>query len=272
MGPAHLATALQNPSRSLITQLIGLAALYYVGRTIGQAALTYGVAREADQRPVPLSKQLGVGINTFGRHLGMDMLYTAIQLALVAVIVILVMTGGQTWPTNIQVQMGALFVAFLLLLYLLAAMAITRGLAGVAITLTSERPKTAIKLGWRLFSHRFELLGLRFLAATIELILALPLAALAIAFVIAAPNSMRLLVTLGVTIIAWLTGALVGAGTAAWWVALYRQLVLADHPDRAVKLLSSRQPTEANRIPLALIVSTSTLLILAVIVAPWIKL
>ncbi|HEY2004712.1 MAG TPA: hypothetical protein VGH44_06385 [Candidatus Saccharimonadia bacterium] len=272
LGPNGLANRLQHPEPFLVAQLTGLALLYYLGRSVGQAAITYGVAREADHRPVSLSKQLGVGINTFGRRLALDSLYACIQLALLAVVGLLIATGGQTWPVNIQLQIGALFVAFLLLLYLLTAMAITHGLAGVAITLTANGPKSAIKLGWRLFSHRFELLGLRFLAAAIELLMALPLAVLAVAFVAAAPAGLHLAVTLGVAVVAWLAGALFGAGTAAWWVALYRQLVLADHTDGAVNLLSGRQPAEAKRAPLALLVSLTTILVVAVLALPWIKL
>jgi len=269
LGPSGLASRLQHPQSYFVTQLAILAALYYLGRSVGQAAITVGVVREADQRPVPLSKQLGIGVNTFGRHLALDCLYAVIQLALLGVVALLVATGGQTWPVNVQLQIGALFVAFLLLLYLLTAMAITHGLAGVATTLTPHKPSTSIRLGWQLFSHRFELLGLRFLAAAIELLLALPLAALAVAFVAAAPAGIHLVVALGVAVVAWLAGALFGTGTAAWWAALYRQLVLTDRPDGAVNLLSGRQPTEANRAPLALLVSLTTLLIVAVLVLPY---
>ena len=271
-GPGHLVAGLQHPTPALLAQLIALVALYYVGRSIGQAAITYGVAREADQRPASLSRQLGIAVNTFGRRLLLDLAFLLIELTLLAGIVTLAFVGGQTWPVDLQWQMGALFVSFLVLLYLVTAVAITRGLANVALTLTTERPKTAIKLGWRLFSHRFELLGLRFLAAAMELVLALPLAALAVAFIMTAPASLHLAVTLGVAVIAWLAGALFGAGTATWWTSLYRQLVLADHPDGAVDLLSGRHPADANRGPLALLVSVTTILIVAVLVLPLLNL
>src|SRR5216683_2641773 len=58
--------------QKVIWELVLFGALYYIGRSITQSAITYGVSRESDQRPVSLSRQFGVGINTFGRRLLLD--------------------------------------------------------------------------------------------------------------------------------------------------------------------------------------------------------
>jgi hypothetical protein len=249
-----------------------LALLYYIGRNLGQAAITYGVVREADQRPVPFSRQLGVAINTFGRRLALDLGFMTGEVALLALIAVLVLTGGDSWPVDPQIQVAALFASFLVLLYLLTALAITRGLAAVALVLTPQKPWNATKLGWSLFSHRFELLGMRFFAIAMELVLAIPLAALAVAFIMAAPAGWQLAVVGGVAVVAWLAGALIGAGTATWWAALYRRLILVDRADAPVSLLSSRQPQDANRGALSLIVSLTTILVAAALTLPWLKL
>ncbi len=99
--------------------------------------------------------------------------------------------------------------------------------------------------------------------------LAIPLVALAVAFVMEAPSSWHIAVAIGAGLLAWLAGALVGVGTAAWWTMLYRQLVMVDHPDRIVTLLSSRQPEDASRGPLSAIVAISTLLIALTLLIPW---
>jgi hypothetical protein len=245
-----------------------LAALYYIGRSIGQAAITYGVAREADQRPVSLSRQLGVGINTFGRRLVLDLGYGAVEIVIIGLIVALVWIGGEAWPMDTQIQVVALFCAFLLLLYMQTAVSIARGLAGVILTLTPKRPREAASIGWQLFSHRFELLGLRFLGVATELVLALPLAAVAVAVVLSVPSQWAWVTSLAVGLLALVAGALLGVGTASWWAALYRRLVLVDHPGGAVTLLSGRQPAEANRGPLTLVVALSSLLLAAVLSLP----
>jgi hypothetical protein len=130
----------------------------------------------------------------------------------------------------------------------------------------------AAKIGWKLFSHRFELLGLRFLAAAIELILALPLVALAAAFVASAPANLHLLVTLAVGLLALVAGALFGVGTASWWAALYRRIILVDKPDAASSLLSGRQSQEPQPGALTLVVAISSFLIAAALAVPWLRL
>ncbi|MDB5178330.1 MAG: hypothetical protein JWN01_273 [Patescibacteria group bacterium] len=270
-GLSTMATRLSHGGPPLLIEATLLAVLYYIGRSVGQAAITYGVAREADQRPVPFTRQLGVGVNTFGRRLLLDLGFGLAELVLLAGMGALLVAGGGSWPVDTQLQIAAIFTAFLVLLYLLTALALSRGLAAVAIVLTQQTPVAAAKLGWRLFSHRFELLGLRFMSAALELILAVPLAALAIAFVLAAPPHWHWAVIAGVTILAWLAGALFGAGTATWWTALYRRLITVDQPDALVSLLSSRQPSDANRGALSLIVALTTLLVAAALALPWLK-
>jgi hypothetical protein len=270
-GLPHLATQLSRTDVRSLAEAGLLAALYYIGRSVGQAAITYGVIRDADQRPVNLSRQLGVGINTFGRRLIIDVWFAALEIILIALIIGLAFVGGSSWPINPNLQVAALFSAFLVLLYLQTGLALARGLAGVALILTNKSPLEAAKLGWKLFSHRFELLGLRFLALVMEAALALPLAAVAIALIISAPSNLHLAVAFGAAVLAWLAGALFGAGTATWWALLYRRIVLADHSDTAVELLSSRHPGDAKRGALSLIVFISTLLIAAVLALPWLK-
>ena len=270
-GLPHLAERLAHSSRSLLLETTLLAALYYVGRSIGQAAITFGVAREADHRPVPLTRQIGVGINTFGRRLLLDIGFALGEVGLLALVAGLMLTGGEDWPINPQLHLAIIFCAFLALLYLLTALALTRGLAGVALTLTNRNPWATTKLGWRLFSHRFELLGLRFAALALELLLAVPPAALAGAFIVSAPAPWHLAVVAAVAVLAWLAGALFGAGTATWWTALYRRLVLADRPAEAITLLSARKAQDANRGSLSLIISLSTLLAATAVALPLIN-
>jgi hypothetical protein len=270
-GLGKLATQVTHAGIPVFVELGLLAALYYIGRSVGQSAITYGVQRETDHRPIPVSKQISVGINTFGRHLALDTVFAMGELILLSLMAILLMTGGTNWPISGDLQVAAIFICFLVLLYLQTALALSRGLAGVAITLTGQSPVDAAKFGWRLFSHRFELLGLRFLALALELVLAIPLAALAAAFIFAAPATMHLPVALGVGVIAWVAGALLGAGTASWWTALYRNLVLVDHPDQTSTYLSSSQSSDVHAGPLAAVVALSTLLIAAVLALPWLK-
>lgn len=243
--------------------------IYYIGRSLGQTAITFGIAREADGRPITMSRQFGVAVNTFWRRIGLDGIFGSLELVVLGLGVVLFYTGGTSWSVPSNVQMGAIFAAYLLLLYLLSALLISRGLAGVNLALTTHKPFTAAKFGWKLFSHRIELIGPRFAALLMEGALAIPLVALAVAFVMEAPSSWYIAVAIGAGLLAWLAGALVGVGTAAWWTMLYRQLVMVDHPDRIVTLLSSRQPEDASRGPLSAIVAISTLLIALTLLIPW---
>jgi len=267
-----LASGLMQAGPKLIIEAGLLGVVYYIGRSLGQTAITYGIAREADARPVTLSRQLGIAINTFGRRLVLDIGYGLMELSVLVVGAVLFLTGGETWPIDANLQIGLIFSAYLVLLYALVALTLSRGLAGVNIALTNHRPTVAAKTGWKLFSHRIELIGPRFGALALELLLAVPLVALGIAFVVAAPPELHLLVTIGVGILAWLAGALFGVGTAAWWTMLYRQLVLTDRPGAEVALLSSRQPEDARRAPLALIVAFGTLVLTVTVILPWLKL
>ena len=271
-GVSGLARQVMNTGPKLALEAGLLGVIYYIGRSLGQAAITYGIAREADQRPVSLSRQFGIAVNTFGRRLMLDIGFGLGELVLIAAGIALFITGGQSWPIDPNLQIGIVFGAYIVLLYLFAASAISRGLAGVNLTLTTDRARTAAKVGWQLFSHRIELIGPRFGAILMEIVLAVPLVALGVALVVSAPPQYQLLVTVAAGALAWLAGALLGVGTAAWWAMLYRQLVIADRPMEAVALLSSRQPEDARRGPLALIVSLSTLIVAAIIILPWIQL
>lgn len=249
-----------------------IALMYYIGRSIGGAAITFGIARESDARPASLGQQLAVGVNTFARRLALDAGLGLPQIILLGAVIALVWYGGTTWGLGLMVQAAILFVAFFLLLYLDTALALARGLAGVAITLTFQSPVTAGRLGFKLFSHRLELLGLKFTAAALELVLAIPLAVLAVALIIASPASLHLPAAIGVGLLALIAGALFGAGTASWWAALYRRIVTVDHPTDAQALLSARQPGPVSAGALTFIVAASSCLVTAALAVPWLHL
>jgi hypothetical protein len=270
-GLVRLAAVVTHGSWNIYAELAVVAGLYYVGRSIGLSAIITSVIRDADHRPMPFTRSVGVAINTFWGRLIQDAGFTLLNLAIMGVIATLVVVGGSVWPINLQLQLLALFCAFLVLLYLMSALALSKGLARVAGTLTNLSPFGSAKLGWRLFSHRFELMGLRFVAMALELLLAVPLAVLAVALVVGSSPDLHLIVALAVGLVAWLTGALLGAGSAAWWATLYRNLVLIDHPDGSITMLSGRQPGEARPGAVALVVAISTLLVAASLALPWLK-
>jgi hypothetical protein len=269
-GLPALAGSLTRATPTLIGEIALLAVLYYIGRSVGQGAVIYGLTREADARPVPLSHQIGVGINTFGRRFTLDLMVGLAELVLIVAGLKLLLEGG-SWNLPVQLQIGLLFAGFLGILYLLTALALTRGLAGVAVTISSQSPLAAAKLGWRLFSHRLELVALRFLADTIELLLALPLAALALALILTVPDQWHLPVAIVVGLLAWLAGALFGSGTAAWWAALYRRLVKVEQPANSATLLTGYNAESPHPGPLTALVAFSSFAISAALALPWLK-
>lgn len=271
-GVSALAEHVMHSNSKLGAEAALLGVLYYIGRSLGHTAITYGIAREADQRPVSLSRQFGVAINTFGRRLTLDLGFGITEAALIAAGFGLFIAGGVSWPINASLQIGVVFAAYLALLYLLSALALSRGLAGVNLTLTTHKARTAARIGWQLFSHRIELIGPRFGAVLMEAVLAVPLIALGVALVVSAAPQYHPEVAIGAGLLAWLAGSLMGVGTAAWWALLYRQLVLADRPGAAVELLSARQPEDARRAPLAAIVALVTLVVAGTLLLPWINL
>jgi hypothetical protein len=269
-GLPSLAVTLMHATPALIGEVGLLAVLYYIGRSVGQGAIIYGLTREADARPVPLSHQISVGINTFGRRFTLDLLVGAAELVLIVAGAKLLVEGG-SWNLPVQLQIGLLFAGFLGILYLLTGLALTRGLAGVAITITVQPPLAAAKLGWRLFSHRLELVALRFLTGTLELLLAVPLAALALALILTVPAAWHIPVAITVGLLAWLAGALFGAGTAAWWTALYRRLVKVEQPNDAPRLLTGYNTESPQPGSLTAVVAVSSFLIAAALALPWLK-
>jgi hypothetical protein len=268
-GLPQLASRIVAVGPRLWTEVIVLSLLYYIGRSIGHTAIIYGLAREADARPVGLGQQLGVGINTFGRRLALDLGFGLAELVMLAGIVGLVIAGGGVWPMSSELQLTALFIIFLALLYCIAALALTRNLGGVILTVSSQKLLPAARLGWQLFSHRFELIGWRFLMLALELLLAIPLAALAVGLIIAVPAAWQIETAMVVGLLAWLAGALFGAGTASWWTALYSKLVAVTIPDAPPALLTGQPATDARRGPLTLIVALSSFLIAAALAIPW---
>ncbi len=271
-GISGLATGLMQagPKLAIEAGLFGL--IYYIGRSLGQAAISYGIAREIDHRSVSLSYQLGIATNTFARRLRLDLGFCVAELLLIAAAVALCLTGGQSWPMPESLQVGLIFTTYLVILYALSALALSRGLAGINLTLTNHLPRTAAKIGWQLFSHRIELIGPRFGALLLEALLALPLAAVGIAFIVVSPQNLHIPVILGVGILAWVAGSLLGVGTAAWWTMLYHQLVATDRPNATIALFSARQPEDARRGALAFIISAVTLIFTMALVLPWLNL
>ncbi len=268
-GLPRMASGIVTAGPRLWVEVVVLAAIYYIGRSIGHTAIIYGLAREADARPVGLGQQVGVGINTFSRRLALDLGFGLSELLIFATVTALVFTGGGTWPVSSELQLTALFIIFLLLLYAATALALTRGISGVALTLTNKAPLPAAKLGWRLFSHRLELIGWRFVMLILELILALPLAVIAVGLIVTVPSIWQPETVIVIGLLAWLAGALFGAGTASWWTALYRKLVTIEDRETAPALLTGQPATAARRGPLTLIVALTSFLIAAALAIPW---
>ncbi|GAC1370584.1 MAG: hypothetical protein NVSMB39_3520 [Candidatus Saccharimonadales bacterium] len=271
-GLPRLADGLIHAGPKLIGEAVALALVYYIGRSLGQTAIVYGISREADQRPVTLSRQFGIAVNTFGRRLRLDLVFGLSDLIVLSAFVVLFVTGGRPWPVNINIQIGGIFASYLVLLYLWLALALARGLAGVNLAVTTSGTAAAARLGWQLFSHRLELIGPRFTALLMEIVLSVPLLVLVVALIISVPTPWHPAAILGAGVLAWLAGSLLGVGTAAWWAMLYRALVTADRPEAGAALLSSRQPEDARRWPLSLIVAGTALIIAAALILPWLSL
>lgn len=271
-GPVHLAHTLEHVTLLPELELVTLTGLYYIGRSLGQTAITYGVIRHGDDRPISLNRQFAIGVNTFGRRLRLDLSFAAVYVVLAAIIAGLVIIGGKPWSVPAEYQYLGLFCAFLFLVYAIAALSMAKGLASVAITTSSGSVLESVRLGWQLFAHRVELLGFRVLAVVMELLLCVPLALLALVCLVYAPATDHLLVTIAIGGIALLAGALIGVGTSAWWASLYRRLVITDRPNQSVSLLSSRQPSPAHEGALAFIVMLATLLVCVAAALPWLRL
>ncbi|HEY6736651.1 MAG TPA: hypothetical protein VI322_02950 [Candidatus Saccharimonadia bacterium] len=266
---SHVANQLTNPSPKLLAEVMIVGLLYYLGRSLSQAAIIYGVMKAADNRPVGLAVQLGVAVNTFSRRFWLDLGFGLSELLVITGIGVLIVTGGVNWGISGQVQVVVLFGAYLVLLYVMSAIAIAHGLGNVALVLTKHRPWGAFSLGWALFSHRLELIGIRLIAGLIELLLALPMIAAAVALYLYVPNSWQALTGLAIGLLAWIVGASAGAGTASWWAAIYRKIVLLDHPKAALELLAGRQPAEASRSTLAGLVALGATLATASLLIPF---
>ena len=267
-SPAAVMTVLANHWLIALVEAIALIKLYYIGHTIGHSAIVYGVAREADHRPISLSMQLGAAINSFTRRLRLDSLYGLTQIALLCAIAALVLTGGTRWPVPSVVQVTVLYGAFLVLLYLMSAAAMTRGLASVAVVLSNDSTAEAYKLGWKLFRHRLELIGIRLLSCIVELLVVLPLLAAGVSLYLFLPPIWHGLAALGIGIITWLIGSLMGAGSAAWWASVYRKIVILDQPTRQFELLAGRVPGPARGRYLGILAAVSGFLLASVLLIP----
>lgn len=267
-SPAAVMQVLANHWLVAAVEAVALLKLYYIGRTIGHAAITYGVAREADHRPVSLTWQLSAAVNSFTRRLRLDSLYALTQIALLSAMTALLLTGGARWPVPAMIQILALYSAFLVLLYLMAAAAITRGLAGVAVILTNLSTAEAYKLGWQLFRHRLELVGIRLLSCIVELIVVLPLLAAGISLYLFLPAGLHAVAAIGIGLVTWLIGSLMGAGSASWWAGVYRKIIMLDQPAQQFELLASRLPGPARGRYLVILAAISGFLLASVLLIP----
>lgn len=267
-SPEFILTTITNHWLVATVEAVALIKLYYIGRTIGHAAITYGVAREADHRPISLGLQISAAVNSFTRRLRIDVLYALTQIALICAIISLVIAGGASWPVPPAFQVLVLYGSFLVLLYLMSAAAITRGLAAVAVVLTNLSPTEAYKLGWHLYRHRLELVGIRMLSCLVEILVVLPLLGAAISLYLFLPPFMTAGAAIGIGLVTWLAGSLMGAGSAAWWAGVYRKIVILDLPARQFELLASRVPGSARGRYLAILAAVTGFLLASVLIIP----
>ncbi len=243
--------------------------LYYISHSLVSSALTFGASRRAAHRPVPAIRQWGVAINSFAPRLLLDTVITIKQLALVAIGTGLVMVGGSSWGVPEWLQLAALVIAFLVLLYLSAGLVLVQGLGRVAVTLAPLSLWRAVRVCWNLFRNHFELVGMRVISLILELVLLVPFAALVVSLMLYAPAELSWLTAVTVAAVALLAGALCGAGTTAWWEAAYRHLVEHDRAAAAVRLLAGRPAEKSGRWALAFVIILTTAFTSLAIAWPW---
>lgn len=267
----QLADALIGGDPRVVTGIGISLVLYYLGRSLGQGTVMYGVARDFDERPVGFGFQFGAAVNTFGRRLLIDLVFGVLWLLIAGAVATLVMTGASQWGVPEPAQMFGVFIGFCCLLYLWTTLSLSHGLASVAIILSKQSARRAWGFGLRLFSHRIELIGLKVLADVTELAFAAPLLSAIVASYVFLPAEWYVITSLLVAIAAGTVGMITGSGQATWWTALYRSLILVDHPNATAELFSGRQPAEASRGRLAAIVALAAILATLVAVLPWLK-
>ncbi len=268
--PGQAWTATQQAGWPVWGELILVLLLFYVGRNIGSAAIAYGIARRADHRPLQPAHQLSASLNSFLSRLGFDAMMTLLQATAAALIITLVIIGGANWPVPELVQVIALFIAYLILGYLLTGLGLTQGLGHVALTLGNLSIWQAFTLGWNFFRRHFEMVGFKILSLIVELLLALPLFAAVVALVLYLPPELTWFAALSAIILTTTGGALVGAGTAVWWQAAYRALVHRSRPQQAHKLLSGRQPQPTQQGAAVAVAVIITILAGLASIWPWV--
>ncbi len=227
-------------------ELLIISALYYVSRSFMHGAIVYGAARRADHRPASVARWIDMSARSFGSRLRLDVLNGLAQMAVLALVGSLVVTGGILWPVPAWLQLGLLFVAFFALMYLLAGLMLAQGLGHVAVTLSTMSARQAFGLGWLFFRHHFELIGLKLLTFAVELILLVPVAAAVAALIVLVPGNQTWLVVTGLIIGVTIAGASTGAASALWWQETYRRLVHTDRLTEAVTLLTGRKLTSST--------------------------
>ncbi len=248
-------------------ELLLAAALYYVSHALAGAAMIFGVARRTDHRPATLHHQLIAAINSLGAWIRFDSSVIVLQLIVVALAVGLALIGGATWPMPQLAHLSLLFVGFLLLGYILIGLGLMQGLGRVGLTLAGLSARRALAISARFIVHHFELTGFKVLSWIIELVLLLPIFGVIVALATLLPPNWRWTAAPAAVVLTILGGALLGAGTAVWWLAVYRSLVRAGRPGQALGLLTAHQPNQPRRF--ALVSTWLTLVILSLAAAAW---
>jgi hypothetical protein len=228
-------------------EIVLVLALYYVSRSLASGATTYAAARRADHRQAPPRHQWHAAINSFWARVRFDMIVVTLQGGIVALAAALLMMGGSAWPVPGYVQLVALFMAYLALMYVFIGLSFVQGLGRAGLTLSTISAHRALTVGWQFFSHHFELAGFRVVSLLVELALLAPLVGAVVLLAVYLPAGLEWLVPAAATLLTILGGGLIGAGMATWWHGIYRRLVIGHRLGEAVTLLSSRRVEKLQR-------------------------
>ena len=250
-------------------EIVLVLALYYLSQSLASSALIFRIARDADHRPAPRSRWWGVAINSFGARFRLDLSVVTMQVFGLALIAALVYTGGTAWSVPEYVQLGALALAFMVMLYLVAGLGLAQILGHVGVTLGVVPARRALALGWDFFRHHFDLLGARLLSLLVELALVVPFIAAVIALTYLGSDYYRWAIVAVVMLGVVTVGMLSGAGGAIWWQAVYRRLVRNERITEVMNLLAGRHAERAKRGPLVFIVALFVIIFSLAVAWPW---
>ncbi|MBW4062077.1 hypothetical protein HJC99_05895 [Candidatus Saccharibacteria bacterium] len=265
--PHRLVSATVDAGWAVGGELIIIAVIYYLVRSLSHAAITFGSARLSDHRPLPTERWLEVAADSQGRRLGIDVLASLGLLVMLALMAGLFVSGSHLSGLPEVAQIAILMLGFGVLLYASVAITMTVSLGHIAVTLAQVHTVSGLKLGWRLFRRHFELAGARLTALSLETLGLIAVLVGAGGWLIVSPANLRPLVIGAVGVVLAAIGALAGAGTAIWWGNAYRALVQVDHPAGFHRLLSTAVPKAARVTPV--IVISGVLLGLSALAVAW---